>query len=177
MYSDKLVLKGRYDVVCLDSEGNVKWTDVAHNQTTNQGKNGMLNGYLGAGAVPASWYCSLITASSISLTSVYSAINSTSPATCVTEVGTGVIAARKLMTWAAAGTPTAGAIASNTVSFAITGAATVIGNMVVSGGTGITNLGDVAAASGVLLSAGSFTGGPKTVGNGDTLNVSYSLSM
>jgi hypothetical protein len=166
---DELHLQGRYDIVCLDSNGDVKWTEVAHNLCTNQGKNAMFTGFLAAGAVPATWYCSLITASSIAATSTYATPN-------VTEVTTG-IAARLPITWGTAANGTLATPTNTPISFTITGANTIVGNMIVSGGSGVTNLGNTTAASGVLLSAGTFAGGSKTVGTGDVLNVTYSISM
>jgi len=79
---------------------------------------------------------------------------------------------RKTAVWAAA---SAGAIAlSAALSFAITGTGTVIGAFLTYG-TGALNTVDNTA--GTLYSAGAFSGGSKVVGNGDTLNVSYTASL
>lgn len=165
--TDQLHAVGRYDIECLDADGNVKWTEVAYNVVTNQGKNGMLDTYFGGSAYTAAWYMSLITAGTATSTSTYA-----SPT--VTETTSSVIANRGTMTWSAA---SSGSKAAATTSFSIIGTATITGNMVVAGGSGVTTVGNTAATGGILFSAANFSGGSKSVSNGDTLNVSYSIAV
>jgi hypothetical protein len=81
-------------------------------------------------------------------------------------------APRKTCVWSAA---SAGSKAlSASLSFAITGAGTIKGCFVVYGTGALATIDNTA---GVLYSAGLFSGGDKTVGSGDTLNVSYSTSL
>lgn len=71
---------------------------------------------------------------------------------------------------AASGSKTTSAAAS----FAITSSGTVGGCGLVLGSGAVSTIDSTA---GTLLSAGAFTGGSKTVANGDTLNVTYTLSL
>lgn len=81
-------------------------------------------------------------------------------------------APRKTAAWSAA---SAGSKAlSSALSFAITSAGTVGGCFLVLGTGALSTIDNTA---GVLYSAGAFTGGSKTVANGDTLNVSYTASL
>lgn len=69
------------------------------------------------------------------------------------------------------GSASAGVSTSPTISFPITGTGTVFGCFINNGGsTAIDN------PTGVLFSAGDFTGGSKAVVNLDTLNVTYTLT-
>lgn len=63
---------------------------------------------------------------------------------------------------------------SSSASFAITGTGTVKGSFVVLGSGALTTIDNT---GGTLLSAGLFSGGDRAVINGDTLNVSYTLSL
>jgi hypothetical protein len=158
---------GVYHIECFDSEGNLKWSDTAPNTVTYQGKNGMLDTYFAGSAYTAAWYMSLITAGSATTASTYA-----SPT--VTETTSGVIANRLAVGWSASAS---GSKSATTTSFSIIGSATITGNLVVSGGSGVTTVGNTAAAGGILFSSANFSGGSKTVSNGDTLNVTYSISV
>lgn len=79
---------------------------------------------------------------------------------------------RKTCAWSAA---SAGSKAlSSALSFGITSTGTVKGAFLVYGTGAVSTIDSTA---GTLLSAGLFTGGDRSVINGDTLSVSYSLSM
>ena len=167
--TENMQAKGRFDFICYDKDGNVKWTDYSNNIVTNQGKNNMLDTYLGLATLPPAWYMSLITAGTAISTSTYA-----SPT--VTEITSGVITSntRVTMGWSAA---SAGAKAATTTSFTVTGTATVTGNMVVTGGSGASTVGNTGATGGVLFSSSAFSGGSKNISSGDTLNCTYSLSV
>lgn len=161
--------KGVYYTECVGADGVVKWTDTAYNLVTYQGKNSLLDQFFAGSAYTAAWYMSLITAGTATTASTYA-----SPT--VTEISSGIITSNTRLTvgWSAAAS---GSKSATTTSFSITGSATITGNMVVAGGSGVTTVGNTAATGGILFSAANFTGGSKTVSNGDTLNVTYSITV
>jgi hypothetical protein len=53
-------LKGEYDAVCTDKDGNVKWRAKAPNGVTTAGLNHILNVMFGATAKSVTWYLGLI---------------------------------------------------------------------------------------------------------------------
>ncbi len=167
--SEAMTVLGSFYTECIGSDGKIKWTDESPNLVVNQGKNGMLDTYFAGTSYTSGWYCSLITAGTAISTSTYAVPT-------VTEVVIGVLASRVLMTWTAA---SGGSKASATVTCPIVGTATITGNMIVTATTpsSASPTGNTAASGGILFSSSNFSGGSKTVGNGDTLNVSYSLSV
>ncbi len=147
-----------FHTVCLGPDGSVKWTDAASNLVTTEGKNDILTKYFKGSSYTASWFMLL--------------------------KGTGTPAAGDTLashsTWAELtpysgnrpaitfGTASGGSLSATAVSFSITGTATVSGFGVASVATG---------TSGILYNAVNFTGGDRAVQNGDTLNVTPTLTM
>ncbi len=164
--SEKIELKGRYFFECFDSEGNLKWSDTIENLVTTVGKNEMLDEYLAGTAYTATWYIGLIGATGYT----------TGPAVGDTSASHGgwvedqnYTEANRLTTvWAAA---SAGSKAlSAALSFSINATTTIKGAFLIDVNT-------KGGTTGVLFSAGDFSGGDKAVANNDTLNVSYSLAL
>ncbi len=162
---------GVYTFECRDADGNLKWSDTVHNLVTTVGKNDMLDKYLAGSAYTAAFYMGLI--SSVSYSAIVAADTMTSHAgwteAGATNAPTYSQGARPTSAWSAA---SAGSKAmSASLSFSITGAGgTIKGSFL---GTNSTKDG----TTGILFSAGLFTGGDKAVSSGDTVNVSYSLSL
>lgn len=166
---ESMMAAGVYYTECFGPDGELKWADTAPNLVVNQGKNSMLDTYFAGSGYTAVYYMSLITAGTASSTSTYA-----SPT--VTEIVAGIITGNTRLTvsWSVAAT---GSKSATTTSFAITGSATITGNMMVTGGTGANTVANTAATGGVLFSSANFSAGSKTVSNGDTLNVTYSISI
>lgn len=149
-----------------------KWADEAVNVVTTVGKNYALDGYLQTAVTIVGPYMGLINTNA-SAAVVGDTMSSHSG---WLEVGnanapayTGV---RKTAAWSAA---SGGSKAlSSALAFAITSSGTVGGCFLVLSTGAVTTIDNT---SGVLYSAGAFTGGSKTVSNGDTLNVSYTASL
>lgn len=166
--------KGRYDVVCIGPDGKVKWRDHIDNVVCTIGKNVALDSFLAGSAYTVTGpFMGLISSASFSAVSAADTMAShagwleAGNANAPTYSGT-----RKTAAWSAA---SGGSKAlSAALSFAITGTGTVKGAFMTYG-TGAVNTID--STAGTLLSAGLFAGGDKIVGNGDTLQVSYSLSL
>lgn len=165
--NDALLASGVFYTECYGPDGVLKWRDVAPNLVVNQGKNGMLDTYMAGSGYTAAWYMSLITAGTVTATSTYA-----SPT--VTETTSSVIANRLSMTWSAAAT---GSKAAATTSFSIIGSATITGNLILTGGTGVATVGNTSATGGILFSSAAFQAGSKSVSAGDSLNVSYTISV
>lgn len=167
MSDEQLKAVGIYHVQCVGADGRVKWEEECPNVVTTEGKNAILDKFLGLAAA----YAGL----AIGLHTVVGNASSTyaTPSPQV-EPGTGIYAARLAPSFSAA---SAGAKATSAaVSFPMLGTANITGCFLVAGGTGILTNGNT-AASAVLLSSGAFSGGTRSVINGDTLNVTYSLGL
>lgn len=170
---DRLKLKGRYDVVCLDADGNVRWREVIDNAVVTVGKNSLFDNFLSGSAFTQTGpYMGLI--SSVSFTSISVADTMASHAgwleagganlptysgtrpTCVFSVSAG---GTKQLTAPLAFTMTAGGTVEGCFLCLAAGATNVVDS-----------------TTGTLFSAGVFASGAKLVNIGDVLNVSWSLS-
>lgn len=171
-------LHGRYEIECVGSDGQVKWRDHADNVVCTEGKNTLLDAALaGSSYTVTGPYIGLISSSSYSTTA---ATDTQSAHAGWVEAGSAnaptYTGGRKTASWAAA-SGGAKALSAN-ASFAITGTGTVKGCFMVFGTGAVTAVATATGyGAGSLLSAGLFSGGDKAVGNGDTLNVSYTLSL
>ena len=170
---DELTIKGRFTARCVDADGNLRWEDEFPNTVVTVGKNLILDQALAGSTYTAAEFMGLISSASYSAISATDTMASHSgwleagSANAPTFSGN-----RGSAAWSAA---SAGAKAlSSSLSFSITGTGTIKGAFLV-GGSGATNV--VAATTGVLISAGLFTGGDRSVLSGDTVSVSYSMSI
>jgi hypothetical protein len=167
-------IHGRYIAECFDKDGKLKWVDTIENVVTTVGKNLMLDTLLaGSSFTTVGPFMGLI--SSTSWSAVAAADTMTSHAGWL-EAGNAnaptYTSPRKTLAFSAA---SAGSKATSAAApFAITGTGTVKGAFVVTGTGAVSTIDNT---SGVLLSAGLFSGGDKTVANGDTINVSYTATL
>jgi hypothetical protein len=168
--ADNIGLEGVYQATCYDVNGNVKWTDVIENLTTNEGRQNLVQNYFvtnaGAGAV----VMGLKGTGSAAYTDTQSSHAGwleVGGANAPTYSGT-----RKTPAFTTTTTANPAVLATSAaVVFTMTGSGTVAGAFInVNGSSTIDN------TTGVLFSAGDFTAGSKTVSSGDTINVTYTLS-
>ena len=162
--------KGVYTMQCFDKDGNLKWEAECPNLVVNVGLQDMNNKYFLGSAYTATWYIGL-----------YGSGASNSPAagdTMSSHAGwTEVVpysqATRPACTFA---TPTTAnpSVATNSASpavYSINATSTVGGAFLVSDNT-------KSGSTGTLYSASDFTSpGDRSVVSGDTLNVTYTLSL
>jgi len=162
--------KGVYTMQCFDKDGNLKWEAECPNLVVNGGLQDMNNKYFLGSAYTATWYIGL-----------YGSGASNSPAagdTMSSHAGwTEVVpysqATRPACTF---GTPTTAnpSVATNSASpavYSINATSTVGGAFLVSDNT-------KSGSTGTLYSASDFTSpGDRSVVSGDTLNVTYTLSL
>lgn len=171
--AEKAEAHGRYSVQCFDKDGNLKWDDTFDNLVTTVGKNLALDTYLaGSGYTVVGPYLGLINTNAAAAAAGDTMVShagwlEVGLANAPTYTGS-----RKTVSWSAAA---AGSKATSAAaSFAITSAGTVGGCFLVLGAGALATIDNTA---GTLYSAGAFTGGSKTVANGDTLNVTYTASL
>ena len=181
-----LGIQGFYDVKCYDKDGNLKWEEKAPNLVTAVGKGALFDYYFGAtgtggGTASGANYLGLV--GSASATANYVQSDTISSHTGWIEVGGTNAPAytgnRQAPSWSAA-TNNGSASPSNIVSkaasaltFSMTSGGTVFGCFINSGATASATKD---TTTGILYSAGSFTGGSKIVANGDSLAVTYTTT-
>lgn len=172
--------RGVYDVICWEGEpekSKILWKDKAYNTVVTVGANQIINSAFGAGPV-AGPFLGLI--SSVGWSAVAAGDTMGSHAGW-NEAGNGVnypnwstpaSNARIAVTFGAAAARSASITAVNFII--ATNGGTVEGCFIVFGtGAVVTNNN----TSGVLLSAGVFTGGAQAVAVGNTLQVGYSFGI
>ena len=181
-----LGIQGFYDVKCYDKDGNLKWEEKAPNLVTAVGKEALFDYYFGAtgtggGTASGANYLGLV--GSASATANYVQSDTISSHTGWIEVGGTNAPAytgnRQAPSWSAA-TNNGSASPSNIVSkaasaltFSMTSGGTVFGCFINSGATASATKD---STTGILYSAGNFTGGSKIVSNGDSLAVTYTTT-
>jgi len=159
---------GIFEVECYGPDGKLKWAEKAHNLITNQGLNHPLDVLLHGVTQIATWYVALFEDDHTV------AAGDTYATPGFTECEAYTEATRPAYVEAAASGQSITNSANKAV-FSINDTKTIYGAALVGGGTGASTKGD-AAGGGTLLCAAKFSAS-KAVSSGDTLNVTYTLSM
>lgn len=161
---------GYYIVECFDIDGNLKWRDEIHNLVTTVGKNLLLDSFLAGSSYTTTIYMGLKgtgSAAAGDTMASHAGWLEVGGANAPTYSGT-----RKTPSFSAASSGSKQT--SSAVTFGITSSGTVAGVFTVmstGASTTIDNTG------GTLFSAGDFSGGSRSVINGDTLSVTYTVSV
>lgn len=168
--TDNVLAAGVYSAECYGADGSLKWSDTFHNLTTNVGRQDLLQKYFITNAGPGAILMGLKgtgTAVVADTQASHASWSEVGAANAPTYSGT-----RKTPTFTTVTTANPAVLATATaVVFTMTGSGNVAGAFInVGGSSTIDN------TTGVLFSAGDFTGGSKTVSSGDTINVTYTLS-
>jgi len=163
--------QGHYTATCYDKDGNVKWTDTWFpNTVTTVGGNDMLDKYFAGSSYTAAWYLGLISSVSYSAIAAADTMSSHSGWTeaGATNAPTYSQSARPTTAWSSAASKSKAL--SSALTFSITSTGTLKGAF-------LTSVATKDGTTGILFSAGLFTGGDKAVSNGDTVSVSYSCGV
>jgi hypothetical protein len=165
---------GRFTAECYDKDGVLKWRDEFPNTVMTAGKNQGLDAWLAGSAYTVTGpYMLLISSSSYS--AISAADTMASHAGWLEGGGTNAPTYSGNRPTCVFSSASAGAKAlSAALGFSITGTGTIKGVAIVTGSGAVATKDNT---SGTLLSAGLFTGGDRSVLNGDTVNVSWSLSL
>jgi hypothetical protein len=158
---------GFYTVECVGADGQVKWREEYQNLVVTVGKNFILDTVLSGSGYTNSISLGLVNGAT---TPTYAATDTMASHAGWTEFVNYSNGTRYPPTFASA---SAGSKAtSSAAGFTINSTGgTVAGTFLVSGSNAING------TTGTLISVGSFSGGNRTVIAGDTLNVSYTLSV
>lgn len=161
---EQVQAEGHYSVECRDKDGNLKWSEDIENLVVTVGKNDLLDKYFSGSAYTAAWYLGLVDGAS---TPTYAATDTMASHAGWTENQSYSNATRPPPSWSSAA---AGSKATTATAFNINATATIAGCF-------MTTVSTKGATTGILYSAGSFTGGNKSVASGDTLSVTYTATV
>ena len=161
---------GKFTIQCYDKDGKLKWEDENHNLVVNQGLQYMCGTALTSVTQLTTWFIGLYGAAA---SNAPAATDTMSSHTGWTEVVPYSNATRPACTFATATTANP-SVATNTASvaaYSINATSTVGGAFLVSNST-------KSGSTGTLFSAADFSApGDRAVVSGDTLNVTYTLSL
>lgn len=149
-----------FNVECVGPDGEVKWTDVAHNLVTTAGKTLIMDTLLKGSGYTGAWFLVLKTVGTPT-----AADTLTSPGAW-TETRPYAGSTRPAITW---GTTTSGSNTSSPVAITINANATVAG-------AGTTTNSNGTTTTGTLYNVGDFSAA-RTVASGDVLNITVQLTI
>ena len=172
--TESMFAVGIYTATCYDKDGNVKWSDTYKNLVVNVGKADILQQYFSGSTYTAAWYLGLVDGASAP---TYNAADTMASHAGWTENVGYSAATRPAPSWSAAtgtgggsGTAGTGSKSTTATAFSINATSTIAGTFLVTNNT-------KSGTTGTLYSAGSFTGGNRSVASGDTLNVTYTAQV
>lgn len=157
--------KNTYRFEAHDRDGSLLWVEEVSNLVTTEGKNDTLSKYFKGSSYTAAWYVGITGASP-----TFAAADVMTSHSGWTEVTAYSESVRQTLTL---GTPSAGSVdnSASKATFSINADGTAIG-----GGFVVTNS-TKGGTTGILYGGSAFTGGNKTLGNGDTLTVTITLTQ
>jgi hypothetical protein len=163
-----------FDATCHGFDERLKWADTIDNLVVNVGKNLALDTLLaGSGYTVVGPFMGLISSVAFSAIAPTDTMGAHSGWTEAGGVNAPTYAApRKTAVW----NPAAGGNKSlaAALSFGMTGTGTIKGAFLLLGAGAVNT---IDSNAGVLYSAGLFSGGDRSVVAGDTLNISYMVSL
>lgn len=166
---EQMTAMGHFVVQCFDKDGKLKWEESNPNLVVNVGLQYMCGTALTSVSQITTWYLGLYGAGA---SNNPAAGDTMSSHTGWTEVVPYSNATRPACTFATATTanPSVATNSASKAAFTINTTATV-------GGAFLTSDNTKSGTTGTLFSASDFTGGDRSVISGDTLNVTYTLSL
>jgi hypothetical protein len=165
-----MLASGRFHVLCYDEDGNLKWEEGNDNLVVNTGIQYMAGTALTSVTQVTTWYLGLVTGPGSGTT--FAAGDTMASHAGWTEF-TGYSQANRVTATFATATTANPSVVTNSASvavFSINAGGTVAGAFLTSNNT-------KSGTTGTLFSGSDFTGGDRTVVNGDTLNVTYTFSL
>lgn len=164
---DAVGIRGFFEAVLRDRDGKVKWRDTIRNLVTTVGKNDVLNKYLAGSAYTQTLRMGLKGAGTALIADTQAShANWVEQGLANAPVYTGN---RPVVVMGAAA---GGSSVSSGVVFNFTSGGTVAGAFINNGGSATKD-----DTTGTLYAAGDFSGGSKTVGNGDSLTITYTGTL
>jgi len=160
---EQIKLSTHYRIECLDRDGKLKWVEEFDNLVVTVGLNDSLDKHFKGASYTAAWYVGLTVGSP-----TFAAGDTMSSHAGWTEFTSYSESVRETLTL---GTVSGGSVdnSASRASYSINGSGTVGGAFVVSDNT-------KSGTAGILYGGGAFSGGNRTVANGDTLNVTITLT-
>jgi hypothetical protein len=157
--------RAHYAFVCYKPDGSVRWKDEINNLVTTGGLNDLLTKYFKGASYTAAWFVGLISSAS------YSAIAAADTMASHAGWTEGVPYSNSVRPTLTLGTAASGSIdnSASKASFTINASLTVKGAFLPSDST-------KSGTTGILYSAGLFSGGDRAVQSGDVLEVTVTLS-
>lgn len=162
--TEVLKAKGSYRVECRGADGEVKWVEDIQNLVVTVGKNYLLDTFLSGSSYTAAFYLGLVDGASAPSFAAADTMASHGGWSENVAYSNGT---RPAISFNAA---SGGAKVSVAVVFNINGAATIAGCF-------LTTVSTKSGTTGTLTSAGSFSAGSRALQSGDTLSVTYQLSV
>jgi len=167
---EKMFASGRFHVLCYDENGDLKWEEGNSNLVVNAGIQYMAGTALTSVTQITTWYVGLVTGPGSGTT--FAAGDTMASHAGWTEF-TGYSQANRVTATFATATTANPSVVTNSASvavFSINAGGTVAGAFLTTNNT-------KSGTTGTLFSGSDFTGGDRTVVNGDTLNVTYTFSL
>ena len=167
---EEMLAMGKFKIQCFDKDGNLKWEDENHNLVVNQGLQYMCGTALTSVTQITTWYIGLYGAGASNNPAAGDTMSSHAGWTEVVPYSN---ANRPTCTFATATTanPSVATNSASVAAFSINATSTV-------GGAFLTSNNTKSGTTGTLFSAADFSSpGDRSVASGDTLNVTYTLSL